>query len=140
MSRLSEDLAQPAAEDRKNTEKALTLRAVSVLRFCCLLRGIDLERAKGKLHTRETTWVLTTRIKGQVKEGNPPVSRMEPTTICLQAVLSAYRMTSMEYEGKFLFVYLKRPPKLLSAETNNSMNTNGCTSKGSGISPHTAHG
>ena len=58
-----------------------------------------------------------------MKEGKYPVARMEPATICLQAVFSAYRMTTMDYEGEFLFVSLKRPRKPLSADTINSMTT-----------------
>ena len=56
-----------------------------------------------------------------MKEGKYPVARMEPVTIFPQAVLSAYRMTAMDYVGEFLFVCLKSPRKRLSADTINSM-------------------
>ena len=48
---------------------------------------------------------------------------MEPATIYPQAVLSAYGMATINYEGEFLFVSLKRPRKPLSADTIKSMNT-----------------
>ena len=120
---LLETLSRSAAEDVENTEKALRLRAILLLRFCCLFRGIDLARAKRVLDTRETTWFLTTRRKGRVKEGKYPVARMEPASICPQAVLSAYRMTTSDYQGEYLFVSLKKPRKPISADTINSMTT-----------------
>lgn len=123
VSPLLEDLTRSAGEDRENTERALRLRAILLLRFCCLFRGIDLARAKRQLDTREATWFLTTRRKGRVKEGKYPVARMEPASICPQAVLSAYRMATADYQGEFLFVSLKRPRRPLSADTINGMTT-----------------
>ena len=82
VSPLLQDLARSAGQDRENTEKALRLRAVLVLRFCCLFRGIDLARAKQQLDTRESTWFLTMRRKGRVKEGGYLVAGMGPATIC----------------------------------------------------------
>ena len=65
-----------------------------------------------------------------MKEGKYPVARMEPATVCPQAVISAYRMMTMDYEGYFLFVSLKGPRKPLSADTINSMTTNGLHKQG----------
>ena len=48
---------------------------------------------------------------------------MEPAAVCPQAVISAYCMMTMDYEEDVLFISLKRPCKLLSAETINSMTT-----------------
>ena len=48
---------------------------------------------------------------------------MEPATVCPQSVISAYRMMTMDYEGDFLFVSLRRLRKLLLADTINSMTT-----------------
>ena len=123
LSALLENLARSAMEDQENTEKALRLRAVLVLHFCCLFRGIDLARAKRQLDTRESTWFWNTRRKARVKESKYPVACMEPGTICLRAVLSAYGMMTMDYEVEFLFVYLKRPRKQLSSDTIKSMTT-----------------
>ena len=123
VSPLLEDLARSAGEDQGNSQKALRLRAVLVLRFCCLFRGIDFARARRQLDTRESTWFLTTRRKGRAKECKYPVARMEPATVCPQAVISAYYMMAMDYDGVFFFVSLKRPRKQLSADTINSMTT-----------------
>ena len=58
-----------------------------------------------------------------MKEGKRPVARMGQATVCPQAVLAAYRMTTMGYEGNFVFVSPRRPRKPLSADTINSMTT-----------------
>ena len=48
---------------------------------------------------------------------------MDAATACPQAGISAYFMMTMDYEGDYLFVSLKRRRKLLSADTINSMTT-----------------
>ena len=48
---------------------------------------------------------------------------MKPGTIGPQAVLSAYRMTTMDYQGEFLFVPLTKLRKTLYANTIKSMIT-----------------
>ena len=58
-----------------------------------------------------------------MQEGKYPVARMKPANICPRAVLSAYRMTTMDYKGQFLFVSLTRPRKPLSADIIDSMTT-----------------
>ena len=141
VSPLLEDLARSAAEDRENSDKALRLRAVLVLRFCCLFRGIDLARARRQLDKRESTWFLTTRRKGRAKEGNYPVARMEPATVCPQAVIPAYGVMTMDYEEDCLFVSLERPRKPLSADTINSMTTKWLHKQGlRGFSAHSTRG
>ena len=76
-----------------------------------------------------------------MKEGKYPVARMVPSTICPQAVLYAYRMTTLGYQGEFLFVSLTKPRKPLSADTINSMATKWLHKQGSrDFSTHSTRG